>query len=155
MPAERARLLTEGLDSLAAHGLADLDYVITLGHSAGHISVLHRPSRTMLAADTLFFVRPSLRLANATADEGDSRVRRRGGRSGSSARHVGARSVAPGCCRVLRQPLRLLLLTRLQVALTIPPWSTLSGLTLRAEPHIVAPRPRCCGRCWCPLCHAA
>ncbi|KAL4443733.1 hypothetical protein ABPG75_011470 [Micractinium tetrahymenae] len=100
VPAERAKLLTEGLDSLAAYGLGDLDYVITLGHAPGHISIVHAPSRTMLAGDSLSFTRPSLRLANATADEGDPRV-----------------------------------------ALTCKPWASLPGLTLRAEPQVVAPSP--------------
>lgn len=110
VPAERARLLTEGLDSLAAHGLPDLDYVITLGHSPGHISIVRAPSRTMLAGDALTFVRPSMRLSNATADEGDPRV----GRALSRAKrrvapvpprsHAAALRFCPWLCRALVPP---------------------------------------------------
>lgn len=159
VPAERAKLLTEGLDSLAAYGLADLDYVITLGHSVGHISLVHAPSRTMLAGDALSFVQPSLRLANATADEGDPRVRRQAARARTVGACVAGQTCSGlRCCPVLPwpqspwlglltcccwAPLPLAFLLPKQVALAIKPWSQLPGLTLRAEPHIVAPSPRC------------
>lgn len=57
----------------SAYGLPELVYIVTPGHSPGHISLLHAPSRTMLGGDVLSFIKPSLRRARE-GDASDKRV---------------------------------------------------------------------------------
>ncbi|KAL4854628.1 putative metallo-hydrolase YflN [Chlorella vulgaris] len=73
VPAARAVLLEEPILELSQVGLDDLVYIISFGHSRGHISLLHNPSRTVLAGDALSFVKPSLRLSSPE-DANDTRV---------------------------------------------------------------------------------
>ncbi|EFN53466.1 hypothetical protein CHLNCDRAFT_136739 [Chlorella variabilis] len=73
VPADRAHAWEGPLADLRDFGVDDLLYVATPGHSRGHISVLHHPSRTLLALDGVSFVRPSLRLSGPQ-DAGDARV---------------------------------------------------------------------------------
>ena len=42
--------------------------------AAGHLSLLHVPTRTFIAGDAVTFLRPTLALANATRDADDTRV---------------------------------------------------------------------------------
>lgn len=56
------------------YGLGELVYIVTHGHTPGHISLLHAPSRTMLAGDVFSFIKPSLRRAQE-GDAEDKRVR--------------------------------------------------------------------------------
>ncbi len=74
MPAARAVLLEEPILELSQVGFDDLVYIISFGHSRGHSSLLHNPSRTVLAGDALSFVKPSLRLSSPE-DANDTRVR--------------------------------------------------------------------------------
>lgn len=74
VPAARVKSLEEPLSDFEAFGVEMLLYVVTLGHTPGHISMMHIPSRTVLAGDALSFARPSLRLADAQRDANDSRV---------------------------------------------------------------------------------
>lgn len=72
----------------SAYGLPELVYIVTPGHSPGHISLLHAPSRTMLGGDVLSFIKPSLRRAR----EGDASDKRVGaGLGGGGRRSVGER----------------------------------------------------------------
>jgi len=68
-------LLTEPLSDFTSYGLEELVYVVTIGHSPGHISLLHASSRTLLAGDAISFLRPSLRLtlgsSNSSGGSGD------------------------------------------------------------------------------------
>jgi hypothetical protein len=76
VPAARVRLLdaaSAGGD-LSAFGFSDLRWIHTPGHTPGHISLLHTPSRTLLAVDALSLVKPALGASKA-ADARDREVR--------------------------------------------------------------------------------
>ncbi|KAL4430854.1 hypothetical protein ABPG75_006110 [Micractinium tetrahymenae] len=73
VPRERLHLLEEPLMDFSSYGLEELVYIVTPGHTPGHISLLHSASHTLLAGDALSFIRPSLRRAR-DSDARDTRV---------------------------------------------------------------------------------
>ncbi|EFN55040.1 hypothetical protein CHLNCDRAFT_52813 [Chlorella variabilis] len=73
VPASRAHVLEEPLADLSVFGVDHLIYIPSPGHSPGHISLLHHPSRTLLAVDGVSFIRPSLR-RSSPGDANDTRV---------------------------------------------------------------------------------
>ncbi|PSC71587.1 C3HC zinc finger-isoform 2 [Micractinium conductrix] len=74
VPKGRLAVLEEPLFELSAWGFPELVYVISFGHTPGHLSLLHVPTRTFIAGDAVTFLRPTLALANATRDADDTRV---------------------------------------------------------------------------------
>lgn len=149
VPASRAHVLEEPLADLSVFGVDHLIYIPSPGHSPGHISLLHHPSRTLLAVDGVSFIRPSLR-RSSPGDANDTRV---GG-------HASGRPGAPPAAACQR-PLRSCLVRgapaggtaasampagwwfAMQVVWSFKPLPFLPGLTLRAEPHIVCQGPEC------------
>ncbi|EFN52795.1 hypothetical protein CHLNCDRAFT_138441 [Chlorella variabilis] len=73
VPAPRARLLDLSVPDLREYGLSDLRWVATPGHTPGHFSLLHTPSRILLAADAISLIKPSLSLSSSS-DANDPRV---------------------------------------------------------------------------------
>lgn len=143
VPAARAVVLEEPLLELSQIGFDELTYIISFGHSPGHISLLHSPSSTVLAGDALSFVKPSLRL-NSPADANDTRVSRAGNWQQDRWRWAWASCDGDLLCDAPLWP-------AMQVVGTWRVSPSLPGLTLRAWPHVLCVGSRYSSRhfrCW-------
>ena len=97
VPAARARYLDPAVPDLGAYGLSDLSWVATPGHTPGHTSLLHAPSRTLIAADAVSLIHLGLAL-NSGQDAGDRRVCGRA----AAVRELAARPASHLSSRLLR-----------------------------------------------------
>lgn len=167
VPAPRARLLDLSVPDLREYGLSDLRWVATPGHTPGHFSLLHTPSRILLAADAISLIKPSLSLSSSS-DANDPRVGgvrreawfwqqmfssrgsafRRGHQVASapkprqrvSLRHVKPASPKRLWCQLLNRPPSIwFALPVAQVVTTYQPVASLPGITLRGRPNFICP----------------
>ena len=87
VPAERVAALEDALGSLGALGQDSVVFLLTPGHSPGHLVYLHAAdgARVLLAGDAVTAIQPRVRLGGSAGAANATQARSRRGRAGRGA----------------------------------------------------------------------